>query len=645
MPPQDAQLAIDLDLTRTADGAAPVVGSHAETRDQQFARRGEASTGRTESTPTPEQFTLPPKYSFVRELGRGGMGEVVHAFDTELQRHVAIKFMRGKAKASVFARRRFQDEARILAQLQHPNVVDVFERGEFDGEPYFVMAYLDGHSLANRLSEFRTSAGRAVGVVAVVAGGVQHAHEHGVFHRDLKASNVMFDAGRPVVVDFGCARWDDAELSTQGFALLGTLSHMAPEVFERGSKEHDARADLWSLGVMLYHLLAGELPFAFDPLTAEGRARLQTEDPRPVRSHPGCTPGVDDRLEGIIGRALSKNPNDRYQTAAEFAAELDEWLGTAVEPPPVVPTPSESAPLPPAKRGSRRWVAVGGAVGLLLVAGAFASAFWPKTDAYTPPTSPVVVKATLAERLTKPGDFVTFIGDVGLPVEQVGTLRGFEGVGSVQLGVNNVCTLSAAHQYFHEVFNEPLPFPVRWEVDVALGTRDQPTRAGLYAIEKSHAWPEGNAFHLGYINDFGAGERHPQNRRELLNHYVAAAPARFLPYDGGPRANAMTMLTPFTVQYPKRVGPPDPQDSYDRPVTFHRLVIDVWPDRVTAERDGNAADCPPFDLKKDLWMIEKPFALAEGVKLTRPVFGHGFGIYVRNGAAAFQNLRLTRLAE
>ena len=605
MPPQDAQLVNANELTRTASDAIPAVNSHAETHDYlpPSGRRAEASTDRLDSTPTPVQFTLPAKYSFVGRLGRGGMGEVIHAFDNELQRHVAIKYMRPVAAASAFARRRFLDEARILAQMHHPNVVDVYEKGEVDGEPYFVMAYLDGYTLAERREEFRTCAGRAVGVMVAVAGGVQHAHENGVFHRDLKGSNVMFDDGRPVVVDFGCARWDDAELSTQGFALLGTASHMAPEVYERGSRAHDARSDLWSLGVMLYHLLGGALPFAFDTRAPDGRDRLLREDPAPLRSHPGCVPGVDDRLEAIVGRALAKNPDERYQTVAAFAAELVWWAETAVEPPPAVPPPA--AP----KRRSRVWVAVGvGGVAVSLAA-SLAATFLTRTPA-------------VAEDVQK-GQSVVLVDGEGVPRRPCEKVAGF--VGGVETdATEKALSITSGGLLLVRFPTDGLTPPYRVRADFHHSSENSGSEIGLVVAHRLHSATE----HAIYANTFRAAAV-PAGRARETDATAFGGPRWVVSSDPGAPLNDLADETSKLTIHPHAW-----REAND-PAEFRRVSVTVTQTDVSAAHAGR-----PFPLRqwKKVGQLAQLKFDTEERPAPNPLFGGGVGLLVRNGSGLVRNV-------
>jgi serine/threonine protein kinase len=589
------------DSTRLFAAGPPAVGSEVETRLQKLAESDSTHVG--EATPTPLVNPLPAKYTFLGVLGRGGMGEVLHAYDTELQRHVAVKYMRQQAAMSPVARRRFLEEARILAQLDHPNVVRVFERGEIDGRPYFAMEYLAGLSLGDRRGEFRTSAARAVAVTTEVAAGVQHAHEHGVFHRDLKASNVVFHDGRPVVADFGCARWEDGELSTQGFAILGTPSHLAPEVWEHGSKDHDERADLWALGVMLYQLLAGELPFAADPRSEAGRTKLLTEDPAPIASSPTATPGVDDRLEAVVRKALAKNPADRHPSVAAFAAELEEWLSVA-PPTPSTPTTGEQPRnrLPSLRR--RGWV--------VLITLGLASVVVAAALLLSPRTKPI-------EERVKAGS-VTIIDDHGTLVEKLTFLDGATGGISKQ---GEACELTSGGYGLAEFFSAEVAPPVRVSADVFHHTGEVGSEAGLYVACRRHQ-NDNLAVYLFTIDTRADGRG-----RQAPPGAVFAGGQWFTLTRGNASASD---LTGPRVQ---RQMPRLPRDTDDKADQYHRLVIEIDTDRVTSTIDGVLLARPTW-VELDRRTQERE-QLA-GRNFPRPLFGSGIGLYVDSGTALFKNV-------
>ena len=274
------------------------------------------------AAPRLEPGTRLGAYEVTAFLSAGGMGEVYRARHTVLGRQVAIKTVRAGA-AEPKANRRLVREARHASILNHPNICTIFEVGDVEGTAFIVMQLVDGRSLRERLLEGLPPLEDALRIGCQVADALEHAHRHGIVHRDLKSSNVVVDdAGKAIVLDFGLARRipelmtdasRDPTLTATG-AVAGTLSHMAPEVLRGGPA--DARSDVWALGVLLYELATGELPFT-------GRTPFETssailgEPPRRMSSR------VPIALRLVIERCLAKDPNGRYQHAADVRNALD----------------------------------------------------------------------------------------------------------------------------------------------------------------------------------------------------------------------------------------------------------------------------------------------------------------------------------
>jgi hypothetical protein len=252
------------------------------------------------------------------------MGDVYLAHDTDLDRRVALKVPRFAAEDDPDARERFLQEARAAAALDHPNICPVYDVGRFNGRPYLTMAYVDGRPLSELLRDGRTfSPAEAAGLARALALALVAAHRQGVVHRDVKPGNVLIDRqGRPVLTDFGLARRvnaGDARLTRRG-ALVGTPAYMAPE--QVLGKDCDFRCDVYSLGVVLYELLAGRLPFSGSIESVLGQI-LRADPEAPSKHRPGIPPG----LEAICLKALARRPEDRYRSMEELAAALGAWLG------------------------------------------------------------------------------------------------------------------------------------------------------------------------------------------------------------------------------------------------------------------------------------------------------------------------------
>jgi serine/threonine-protein kinase len=263
----------------------------------------------------------------LEELGRGGMGVVYRARQPGLGRDVALKrLIRGEA-ALPLDRARFRAEAEAAARLDHPHIVPVYTVDEYAGEPFFLMKFIAGTTLAKRLAEGPMPAAEAAALLAPVCRAVHYAHTQGVLHRDLKPSNILIDGeGRPHVSDFGLAKRLGADLSlTQSGAIVGTPSYMAPEQAQLratpGTGTLGPTCDIYSLGAILYQMLTGRPPFqAASPL--ETLLLVLEQDPVPPRV---LNPRADPDLEMVTLRCLQKAPEQRYASAAALADDLDAF--------------------------------------------------------------------------------------------------------------------------------------------------------------------------------------------------------------------------------------------------------------------------------------------------------------------------------
>jgi len=266
--------------------------------------------------------TMVSHYRIIEKIGAGGMGEVYLAEDTQLDRKVALKFLPPHLCQDEDCRARFKREAQAAAKLDHPNIVTVHEVGEHQGRPYFAMQHLEGRSLREVIQGEKLDLDRIVGIAIQLSDGLNKAHRSGTIHRDVKPSNIMIDSnGRPRLLDFGLATVKGGEHLTKTGSTLGTVGYMSPEQIE--GKEADARSDLFSLGVVLYELIAGRAPFRRDDETATLKAIL-ADTPEPLARY---KTNVSDDLQRIVTKLLDKDPALRYQSAADVISDLKR-LGT-----------------------------------------------------------------------------------------------------------------------------------------------------------------------------------------------------------------------------------------------------------------------------------------------------------------------------
>jgi hypothetical protein len=270
------------------------------------------------------------RYRLLELLGAGGMGNVYRAYDPQLDRFVAVKVPRFSPDqhARAQAVQRFLRESRAAAQVRHPNICPIYDVGEQDDTPYLVMAYIAGPSLSQRLQEGPPDVASAVALCRKMASALAAVHTAGILHRDLKPGNILLDgAGEPLLTDFGLARSAGAaEPLTQEGMVVGTPAYMPPEQARGQDEEIGPWTDVYSLGVVLYQLLTGRLPLA-------GRHASAPEGlPPPSR----WRPEVDAALDAVVLRALARRPEERYQTAAEFAQALEDWSTRGVVAGPVV---------------------------------------------------------------------------------------------------------------------------------------------------------------------------------------------------------------------------------------------------------------------------------------------------------------------
>jgi serine/threonine protein kinase len=260
------------------------------------------------------------RYEVIHELGRGGMAIVYLARDPLIKRQVAVKVLPRQFTFDPQFRTRFQREAEVIASLEHPFIVPVHDFGEHDGQPFIVMRYMPGGTLADRLSQGSLPLPEIAGILERIGSAIDYAHSRGVVHRDIKPGNILFDAQEVAhLSDFGIAKLVESSAAFTGTALIGTPEYMSPEQ-ARGEKGLDGRSDIYSLGVLLFQALCGQLPFKADTPMGMAVAHLNEPVPSLLAKRPDLPPGY----ETVVRRTLEKDPAKRYPTASELAHTVSE---------------------------------------------------------------------------------------------------------------------------------------------------------------------------------------------------------------------------------------------------------------------------------------------------------------------------------
>lgn len=280
---------------------------------------------------SPEPSTItgihPPKkigeFEIQEEIARGGMGIVYRARQPKLNRDVALKMILAGGGIDSQRTRRFLDEARVVATLQHPQIVQIYDLGEFQNQPFISFEYIRGGSLASKLNGEPGDVRWAVELIRDVASGVEHAHQAGIVHRDLKPSNILLtEEGSPKIADFGLAKQLDSQIdATKTGDVLGTPNYMSPEQ-ATGRRDIGPSTDVYSLGAVLYELLAGRPPFQGETQWSTVNAVINSAPP-PLREY---VPNIPQALDDIAARCLAKVPEHRYASAKALADDLDRWL-------------------------------------------------------------------------------------------------------------------------------------------------------------------------------------------------------------------------------------------------------------------------------------------------------------------------------
>ena len=262
----------------------------------------------------PEKFG---RYEIKGEIGRGGMATVYHAYDPRFEREVALKVLPREMLHDIQFVTRFEREAKTIAMLEHPAIVPVYDFGEEDGQPYFVMRYMTGGSLADRMKNGPISIQEAARIITHIAPALDDAHNKGIIHRDLKPGNILYDQfNEPYISDFGIAKLTESQSNVTGSAIVGTPAYMSPE--QAQGEGIDGRSDIYGLGVILFELLTGQQPYHGD--TPMSVVVKHITDPVPHILD--VKPDLPADIESIIEKTMAKDRNERYQNVQSLADDL-----------------------------------------------------------------------------------------------------------------------------------------------------------------------------------------------------------------------------------------------------------------------------------------------------------------------------------
>ena len=419
---------------------------------------------------------LRDRYVIERELGRGGMATVYLARDIRHKRLVALKVLRPELGAAV-GTERFQREIELAAGLQHPHIVTVFDSGEAAGQLWFTMPYVEGESLRDRLHrERQLPLNDALRITIEVARALDYAHRHGVIHRDIKPENILLTAdGDTALADLGIGRAVhpvEEHLTETGLAI-GTAAYMSPEQAS-GDRQLDARSDIYSLGLVLYEMLAGEPPFT-GPSAQAIMARRFTESPRSLRQIRDTVP---DAIERAVGKALARSPADRYATAGDFARALS----AATEP---WPTAGTAAP----QRGRRATLAAAGLAIAALAVGATGVLVWRRARS-AGEAEPRMLVVLPIKNLGAPTD--QYFAD-GLTDEITSRLAGISGLGVISSSTAGHYrnTTKSTREIGRELgAGYVLEGSVRWERDSIGRGRVRVTPQLIQVSNDTHIWAD-----------------------------------------------------------------------------------------------------------------------------------------------------------
>jgi serine/threonine protein kinase len=391
------------------------------------------------------------RYKIKSELGRSGMATVYRAFDPVSNREVAIKMLPREMLDNLVTRARFKREIKLIASLEHPAIVPVYDvGGEDNHQPFFVMRYMSGGSLTEMIRKKRFSLRDAALVIERLAAALDHAHSQGIIHRDIKPDNVLFDtSNNPYISDFGVAKFTESLVSSTNQEVIGTPAYLSPE--QALGEDVDHRADIYGLGAMLYEMLTGERPFGKETVISLALQHVNDPVPNILKLRPDLPGEVDV----IVKRAMAKNRENRYDTGLDMAHELNkvayEGEPTQQKIPALVDRPADSSPA-----ASRAGWIVAGLILLLALAGAayafrgqlpFLAAPVPTAIASATPIPPTLSPAPTQTSTPDATPTVAATATAGTPMPQVPAIPG---------GADKIAFLAGNQLYLMDVDGENL---------------------------------------------------------------------------------------------------------------------------------------------------------------------------------------------
>jgi eukaryotic-like serine/threonine-protein kinase len=605
--------AIAVQVPSTPGPHAPERGTHPDPLAQQLATSA-------------DQFPPIPGYDVQRFVGRGGMGIVYRAVHRATGRTVALKLINPSGARDPLTRNRFDREVRTLAALKHPNIVPVYDAGDWHGFPYCAMEFVPGGTLSEHLDRVRADLRGAVRLMVKVARTVAAVHTAGVLHRDLKPLNILLGPNdEPMVADFGLVRWsdDESDLTSTGLPI-GTRVYMAPEQTLGRRTDYTPACDIWALGVTLFEVFTGTRPFADDG-SSNLYARIRSEEAPRIETR---SPTVSAELVAVVQKCLEKRPEDRYATAAAVADDLERWLdGKPVLAPPVPePTAEPEAPVSPlpskSSRRSRAFLVVTVAVVLALGAGAVIF----RRGATDP--GPVTNTKTLAERVAA-GEKVKLTDEKGAPTVPLTLAEGHElsekPTGGYRGFFGPRWNFSIA-----ALADEGWGQPIRVEGDIGMFfSTDGDTKAGFYVGRRM--WPGTDPVYESIIY-CGITPRFDSKTNKMV-----------LTFSNG------VCLWPSAQGAAQDIGLsgeplPWSADEKAKGLRFTHVVIDVRPNEIRMTGDGVPLKpvIEEYALRR-LNLHAQRYPAMRQLTFTAPVFGTGIGVFCQNTECVVANLTVSKL--